>query len=243
MDGLKKKVLLFILAYNEERNLRDLICEIGEKVDLGEIEWDLVVIDDGSSDSSGQVASTCGVKVIRHPINLGIGPSEQTGIIFAARNGYDIAVRIDGDGQHPPESVADLVGQVASGRAQMAVGSRFAGGMTEGFQSSLLRRIGIRYFSLLLFLLTGRRIKDPTSGFRCFGRESMNLLARLPPPDFPEVETLLGALRSGLEIREVPVAFRPRRSGLSSIRFYHSAYFMVKVTMALVVTALRKHGE
>jgi glycosyltransferase involved in cell wall biosynthesis len=239
VDGSSTKVLVFLVAYNEEKTIGELIGEIREKVDLGGLPWEILVVDDGSRDRTGAAARGRGVRVIRHPVNLGIGAAEQTGLLFARRSGYDIAVRMDGDGQHPPEAVGSLVREVAGGAAQLAVGSRFVDRRTGGFRSTLLRRIGIGYFSLLCLFLTGRRVKDPTSGLRCFGRESIELLTRLPASDYPEVESFMDAAGSGLAVKEVPVSFRSRKSGASSIRFFQSIYFMVKVSMAIMVSALR----
>jgi glycosyltransferase involved in cell wall biosynthesis len=233
------RALLFVVAYNEEKNLGALIAEIREKVRLPGWQWDLVVVDDGSSDGSGRVAAGCGARVLRHPVNLGIGAAEMTGLLFARKRGYDLAVRMDGDGQHPPEGVADLVAAVAEGKAHLSIGSRFVDGSAEGSRSTFLRRIGIGYFSLLCFLLTGKRIKDPTSGFRCFARESIEALTAVPAQDYPEVESFIDASRWGLRVLEVPSRFRERRGGASSIRLVRSVYFMIKVTLAILVASIR----
>jgi glycosyltransferase involved in cell wall biosynthesis len=235
-----RKVLVFLVAYNEEKNIGELIGEIREKVELGGLAWELLVVDDGSTDRTGAVARSRGARVVRHPVNLGIGASEQTGLIFARRIGCDIAVRMDGDGQHPPEAAWSLVREVAGGEAHLAVGSRFVDRRTGGFKSTLLRRIGIGYFSWLCRLLTGRRVKDPTSGLRCFGRESIDLFTSLPPSDYPEVESVMDAVGSGLTVKEVPVHFRSRKSGVSTIRFFQSIYFMIKVSLAIMVAAFRE---
>ncbi|MFH1434666.1 MAG: glycosyltransferase family 2 protein [Pseudomonadota bacterium] len=234
------KILLFIVAYNEEKSLPGLLREVREKAGLEGRRYEMIVIDDGSTDSTRQAAEDRGMKVVRHPVNLGIGAAEQTGLKYAQKNHYDVAVRIDGDGQHPPESIAGLVEEVVSGRADLAVGSRFVRRSTDGFKSTWMRRMGIRYFSAVCFMLTGKRIKDPTSGFRCFGRDSIELLTQIPPADFPEVESFIEAVRGGLRVGEIAAPFRARKGGASSIKFHHSIYYMIKVTMAVLVAALRK---
>lgn len=243
MNSEKQKVLLFIVAYNEEKNLGPLISEIREKVKLRDFECDLVVVDDGSSDATSRVARESSARVLRHPVNLGIGAAEQTGLLFAKKHHFDIAVRIDGDGQHPPESVEVLIAEVAGGRCHVSIGSRFVDEAADGFKSTRLRRIGIKYFSFLCRLLSGKRVKDPTSGFRCFGRESIGLLTQIPSQDFPEVESFIDITRCGLDIKEVPAAFRSRKEGFSSIKFHHSVYYIVKVTLAILVASMRKKPE
>ena len=240
MKGPGQKILLFIVAYNEEKSLPGLIRELREKIGPASSACEMIVVDDGSTDSTRQAAGDLGMKVVRHPVNLGIGAAEQTGLLYASKNNFDVAVRIDGDGQHPPESIAGLLEEVVSGRVDLAVGSRFVRSSTNGFKSTRLRRIGIKYFSALCFMLTGKMIKDPTSGFRCFGRDSIELLTEIPPADFPEVETFIEVVRCGLRVGEVAAPFRSRKGGASSIKFHHSIYYMIKVTMAVLVAGLRR---
>jgi glycosyltransferase involved in cell wall biosynthesis len=242
MQQQDPRVLVFVVALNEEKSLGPLLDEIRDTIGSRSGAWELVVVDDGSTDRTGAVAASRGVRVLRHPVNLGIGAAEQTGLLYAKKMKFQVAVRIDGDGQHSPESIADLLEELDRG-AHLVIGSRFLGSAGGGFRSTLLRRMGIRYFSLLCFLLSGKRVKDPTSGFRCFAPESISLLTGIPAQDYPEVESFIEASRSGLRVREVAARFRPRSGGESSISAIRAAYFMVKVTLAVLVASLRRGGS
>ncbi len=242
MQEREQRVLVFVVALNEEKSLGPLLDEIRRTIEPRGGAWELVVVDDGSTDGTGTVAASRGVRVLRHPVNLGIGAAEQTGLLYAKKMKFRTAVRVDGDGQHCPESIEDLVAEQDRG-AHMVIGSRFVSGRGDGFRSTLLRRVGIRYFSLLCRLISGKRVTDPTSGFRCFAAESISLLTEIPAQDYPEVESFIEASRSGLLVREVAARFRPRTGGVSSIGAFRAVYFMVKVTLAVLVAAMRKKGK
>jgi glycosyltransferase involved in cell wall biosynthesis len=241
MQAHDTRVLVFVVALNEEKSLGPLLDEVRDAIGARGGRWELVVVDDGSTDRTGAVAASRGVKVLRHPVNLGIGAAEQTGLLYAKKMKFDAAVRMDGDGQHGPESIGEMLEELGRG-AHLVIGSRFLDGAAGGFRSTLPRRLGIRYFSLLCFLLSGRKVKDPTSGFRCYAPESISLLTGIPAQDYPEVESFIEASRSGLRVREVAARFRPRSGGASSIGVLGAAYFMVKVTLAVLVAVMRRKG-
>jgi hypothetical protein len=177
-------------------------------------------------------------------VNLGIGGAVQAGYRWARDRGYGVAVQVDGDGQHDTSFLPALVEEVATGRADLAVGSRFAGPRVAGaFRSTWSRRAGIRYLSAMLRVRCGARVSDPTSGFRAAGRGAIELFARSYPPDYPEPESIAVAARAGLRVTEVPVRMSERLHGESSIDLGRSFYYLVKVTMALVLLPTRLPAE
>ena len=227
--------LAIVPAYNEvgaiATTVRDIHTHSG---------FDVLVIDDGSTDATSHVARAAGAEVIRHPFNLGIGGAVQTGYQYALENDYDVAVQIDGDGQHDARHIQELLGHLRSDRRlNLVTGSRFIEADGEGYKSSATRRIGIRLFARVLSLLVGRRITDPTSGFRMVDRRGIEIFARDYPHDYPEVEALLLLHFHKLEGDELPVRMRPRTSGVSSINAGRSVYYMIKVFLALFVGLLR----
>lgn len=227
-DLMKK--LAIIPAYNEANNLPDVI------EDLRAFDGDVLVVDDGSSDNTAAVAREAGAMVISHPFNLGIGVTVQTGLKYAHENGYDCAIQFDGDGQHRGDQIASIEEQVKLGEADLVIGART---MPGGYKMGIARWFGSRIFQVLILFLSGRTIHDPTSGFRCYGRRTIRLFASCYPDDYPEVECIITAARSGLRVVEVPVLMRGRLSGHSSINGRKSAYYMIKVTLALIVDAMR----
>jgi glycosyltransferase involved in cell wall biosynthesis len=224
-------------AYNEEGSIGDVIAEI-RAVDP---EIEIVVIDDGSHDRTAEAAAAKGGRVLRLPFNLGIGGAVQTGYRYAHEQGFDLALRVDGDGQHDPAQFAALAGPVLSGHADVAVGSRFIG--RDGYRSSRSRRIAIRILSWTVTLLVGGRVTDPTSGFQVANRRAIALFARDYPHDYPEVEAAVLAAKAGLRRAEVPVAMRERSAGRSSIGAVRSVYYMVKVMLAVLVAVFRRAPE
>ncbi len=227
------KVLVIIPAYNEEGNLPSLIRDISSKYP----QYHLLVVNDCSEDRTWSLCKELGVDVLDLPINLGIGGAVQAGYRYALYKGYDIAVQVDGDGQHDPEYIALLVDAVVNG-ADLCIGSRFLEG--EGFQSTFTRRLGIKYFSWLIEFFTGRRVSDPTSGFRACNRKVIEFFAKDYPRDYPEPETVVVLNRRGFKVEEAPVRMKERREGKSSITALKSVYYMVKVSLAIVVASIRK---
>jgi glycosyltransferase involved in cell wall biosynthesis len=229
--------IAIVPALNEEAAIAQVIDEIRAYDPALEI----VVIDDGSPDRTAQAARAAGAHVLRLPFNLGIGGAVQTGFRYAYENGFELAVRVDGDGQHDPAQLAAVVDPVVRGEADIVVGSRYLGPAGEGYRSTVPRRVGIRILARIVSLLAGQRITDPTSGFQALNRKAITLFAADYPHDYPEVEALVLLLRHRLRLREVPIAMRPRAGGRSSIRTLSSAYYMVKVLLALFVGTFRRN--
>ena len=171
-------------------------------------------------------------------MNLGIGGAVQTGYLYAARNGYDIAVQVDGDGQHDPKFLSKMAEFIEAEHADMVIGSRFIN--KEGFQSSGARRVGIKYFTMLIKLLTGAKITDPTSGLRMVNREIIEFFAEEYPKDYPEPESVVAILRRKKKVLELPVIMRERSGGVSSISMKKSVYYMIKVSLAILIERIRK---
>lgn len=230
------RVLAIVPAFNEERSLAAVVTGLGRLA----LPVDVCVVDDGSTDGTAALARSLGAVVLSLPVNLGIGGAVQAGYIWARDHGYDAAVQVDGDGQHDASYLPALVQEVSSGRADLAVGSRFTGPrLPGGFRSTWSRRIGIRYLSAMLRLRCGARVSDPTSGFRAAGRRAIDLFARAYPPDYPEPESIAVAARAGLRVREIPVRMAERAHGESSIGLSRSFYYLLKVSLALVVLPTR----
>ena len=228
--------IAIVPALNEEATVGRVIDEIRD-FDSG---FDIVVVDDGSTDRTAGMAADRGAHVLRLPFNLGIGGAVQTGFRYAYEEGFELAVRLDGDGQHDPDQLDVVVAPVLGGHTDIAVGSRYLG-RADGYQSSAPRRIGIRILASCVSLLTRQRITDPTSGFQALNRKAITLFAADYPHDYPEVEALVLVVRHRLRLCEVPVAMRPRTTGQSSIRTLSSVYYMVKVLLALFVGSFRRH--
>lgn len=227
------KKLIIIPAYNEEANIEKTV----EAVLRESADFDYVVINDCSKDSTRQICEEKGYNVLNLPINLGIGGAVQTGYRYAARNGYDMAVQIDGDGQHDPKFLEEMAEYLTDHDLDMVIGSRFI--ENEGFQSSGLRRVGIRFFTVLIKLLTGNTITDPTSGLRMVGRNVLQLFAEDYPKDYPEPESVVAILRKKMKVEEIPVIMKEREGGVSSISMKKSVYYMIKVTLAIIIERIR----
>ncbi len=231
------RILVIIPAFNESGAIARTVREV-RGAGLEGFSVDVLVIDDGSADDTAVQAKAAGALVIRLPFNLGIGAAVQTGYRYASAYGYDIAVQVDGDGQHDTLYLKDVLRPVADGHADMSIGSRFLAGK-EGFRSSIIRRFGIKFFAFLIRLLTGLTIKDTTSGFRACGRRLIGVFAFYYPHDYPEPEAIVVARRLGCSVIEVPVVMRPRSSGSSSIAFLKPVYYMLKVSGAILLHTLK----
>jgi glycosyltransferase involved in cell wall biosynthesis len=230
------KRLAIVPAYNEEASIGRVIDEIR----VLDPVFDVVVVDDGSVDRTAAVASERGVHVVRLPFNLGIGGAMQTGYRFAFEHGYDLAVQIDGDGQHDPRELPKILQPVLDGRADLVVGSRF--GSDGAFRSSAVRRIGIRLFASVVSAVVRQRVTDTTSGFRVVNRRGIALFASDYPHDYPEVEATVMCVKHKLRLTEVPVRMRERTGGQSSITAYRSVYYMAKVLLAIFVGMFRRYA-
>jgi glycosyltransferase involved in cell wall biosynthesis len=220
-------------AYNEASSIAGVVAELRAT----QPELEIVVIDDGSTDETAAVARRAGAEVVQLPFNLGIGGAVQTGIEWARRRGCELAVQVDGDGQHDPREIDKLLEPILAGQADVAVGTRFAGEGT--YRPSLARRIGIGVFAGLVSLIVRQRVTDTTSGFRAMNERAIELFADEYPYDYPEVEATVLIFRHRLRLVEVPVTMRQRETGRSSITVFRSLYYMGKVSLALFVGLLR----
>ena len=229
------KKLIIIPAYNEEANIEKTVRAIQKDAE----GFDYVIINDCSVDKTRMICEENGFNVINLPINLGIGGAVQTGYRYAYEQGYDVAVQVDGDGQHDPEFLNIMADYLIKNELDMVIGSRFI--EKKGFQSSRARRIGINFFSALIKLLTGKRITDPTSGLRMIGRNVMAIFARDYPRDYPEPESVVAVLRQNLKVEEIPVTMHERMGGVSSISLKKSVYYMIKVTLAILIERIRQY--
>jgi glycosyltransferase involved in cell wall biosynthesis len=230
------RLVAVVPAWNEE----EAIGRVVDEIRAFDPTADIVVVDDASSDGTAAVAGRHGAIVLRLPFNVGIGGAVQTGIRYAREEGHDIAVRLDGDGQHDASEIGKLLAPILVGDADLVIGSRFVdpGGT---YRPPFARRMGIRVFARLVSVLGGQRVTDTTSGFVALNRTGIELFAEQFPHDYPEVEATLVALRSGLRLVQVQVEMRERQTGTSSITFVRSIYYIVKVTLALLVASLRRY--
>lgn len=230
---MSKKKLIIIPAYNESACIEKTVQDIIEHAK----GFDYVVINDCSTDDTRKICEKNGFNLINLPVNLGIGGAVQTGYLYGYRNGYDMAVQVDGDGQHDPAFLNTMAEYLEKENLDMVIGSRFI--EKKGFQSSGMRRLGIRYFSILIKLLTGTVITDPTSGLRLVNRKVMKEFSENYPKDYPEPETVVAILCRNCSVKEIPVIMRKRMGGVSSISMKKSVYYMVKVTLAILFEKIR----
>jgi glycosyltransferase involved in cell wall biosynthesis len=204
---------------------------------------DIIVVNDGSTDTTSEDARRCGIPVLELPVNLGVGGAMQTGYRYARTRGYDIAIQFDADGQHNADYLRELAAVLEEGKADIAIGSRYAEGNQRGFRSTIMRRIGIRFFAWLIRIFTRERITDPTSGFRAANRKAISLFAQSYPHDYPEPESLVLAHNHGLRIREIPVEMFDRQGGSSTIKILDTVFYMVKVTTAILLETMRRKNR
>lgn len=231
------KKLIIIPAFNESVNIANTVKEIEKKAP----EFDYVVINDCSKDNTLDVLKEKHINYINLPVNLGIGGAVQTGYKYAFENGYDVAVQVDGDGQHDPAFLEKLCDALIDNNADMVIGSRFI--ENKGFQSTFMRRVGISYFTKIIHWLTSKTITDPTSGFRMANKKVIEMFANDYPRDYPEPESVVRLLKNDLKVIEIPVQMKARQGGESSIKLWDSVYYMIKVSLAIFVECSRKHKE
>lgn len=231
------KKLVIIPAYNESENIVNTVKEIKEKAS----DFDYVVINDCSSDKTLEILESNHLNYISLPVNLGIGGAVQTGYKYALEHEYDMAVQVDGDGQHDPAYLHSLEETLIKEKADMVIGSRFI--KNEGFQSTFARRMGIVYFTKMIKSLTGTTITDPTSGFRLVNKDVIALFANDYPRDYPEPESIVALLKRKKKVIEVPVQMKERQGGVSSIKLWNSVYYMIKVSIAILVECSRTYKE
>ncbi len=231
---IHKKVLIIIPAYNEEGSVGKVIEGIKSHL----ARADIVIVNDGSKDLTAEKARGHEATVLDLPFNLGIGGAMQAGYKYAFERGYDIAIQVDGDGQHDPREIPKLLQALNEKKADMVIGSRFLG--DSEFKSSLMRRIGISFFSAVISAIAGQKITDPTSGFRAVNRKAIQLFASNYPQDYPEPEAVVLLHQCRLKMEEIPVEMSQRYSGESSITKIRSVYYVVKVLLAIVVDCFKK---
>ncbi|MBQ8202759.1 MAG: glycosyltransferase family 2 protein [Clostridia bacterium] len=222
------KTLIIIPAYNERENIKRVITNLTENYP----KYDYVIINDCSTDDTEKICKENGFNYVSLPANLGIGGGVQTGYKYALKNGYDIAVQMDGDGQHDPAFLDELTSVIERDEADIVIGSRFI--TKEGFQSSGMRRFGIKFLSLLIKLCSGADIKDVTSGYRAVNRRFIEIYSKDYADDYPEPEAIVAARMYGGRLAEVPVIMNERMGGVSSINPIKSVYYMIKVSLSIL---------
>ena len=227
------KILVIIPAYNEEESIASVINQIRCYAP----EADILVINDGSVDATSERAVKAGAKVVNLPFNLGIGGAMQTGYIYAKYHSYDVAIQVDGDNQHDPSYIQKLIRPIADNSADMVIGSRYVGKTI--YKSTVFRRVGMVFFTFLIGLLTDKWIMDTTSGFRAVNKDIIDLFASDYPVDYPEVDVLVRLYKKKFRIIELPVEMKARKTGKSSITPIRSIYYMIKVTLSLIIETIK----
>jgi glycosyltransferase involved in cell wall biosynthesis len=231
------KIVAIVPAYNEEKAIVAVVHDINSVAKAYQLNMDVIVVNDCSKDSTSEVISTLNCIALNLPINLGIGGAVQTGFKYAFENGYDYAIQIDGDGQHPASEIPKLINAASLTNCDVVIGSRFIS--KEGFQSSAIRRFGINYFKRLNQFLVGVTINDSTSGYRLINRKAMELVSEYYPDEYPEPEAIILYSLNNFKIGEVAVTMKERQGGVSSIGTFASVYYMFKVTLAIIFTFTR----
>ncbi len=234
---MKNDTLIIIPAYNEEEAINDTVMS------LSSYNVDVLVVNDGSTDNTLNVLKniqTENFSYITLPINSGIGAGMQTGFIYANRHNYEYAVQFDGDGQHSSESLIKLLSHAKDNDLDLCVGSRFLDKDNPNFKSSTLRRVGINFFSFLISFLTKTKVTDPTSGYRVYGKRAVAFFAKYYPDDYPEPEVLFWCAKNRFRVGEITVQMNERQGGVSSIQRLKTVYYMVKVTISILIDKLRE---
>jgi len=231
--------LIIIPAYNEEGNLGKAVQDA-----LQCPAADILIVNDGSTDRTRDTAENLAaenprVASISLPLNSGIGSAMQSGFIYAVRNNYTYAAQFDGDGQHSSRSLTEMLKKTREEKLDLCIGSRFLDLSPENFKSTRLRRFGIAFLARLTSLLVDCKVTDPTSGLRIYGRRAIEIFAQYYPDDYPEPEALLIASRNNLRIKELPAEMYAREAGQSSIHHFRTAYYMSKVTLAILIEKMR----
>ena len=235
---MKKKILLIIPSYNEEKNILCTYNKIIEYNKKNNIKFDIIVIDDGSKDKTREICKKNNIPHISLIQNLGIGGAVQTGYKYALENSYDIAVQFDGDGQHDVNYVKNLIEPIINGQADMVIGSRFIDKTSSEFKSSKARRMGISIISFFIKLVTGKKIYDTTSGFRAVNRNLIKYFAANYPVEYPEPVSTVEMLKQKKRICEVPVSMNERENGISSIKSWKNIYYMINVILSILLVGI-----
>lgn len=235
MDETRPRILVAIPAYLEEKTVGSVVSKIRSR-----FPYDVVVVNDGSTDNTSKEARDAGAVVLDLPCNLGIGGAVQTAYMYARDHGYQALVRVDADGQHEIEDIPNVLDPILAGSADAVIGSRFLG--ETAYRGSIPRSLGIRYFRALVNLFTGYRVTDPTSGFFAINRRLIELYSHIYSSDYPEVDAYILMHRTRARAVEVPVRMYARAEGHSSITAVRAVYYMVKVTLSFLINCLRRHG-
>jgi glycosyltransferase involved in cell wall biosynthesis len=233
-DFQSEQLLVLIPAYNEQSAIGQVVWSVKQAVP----ECQVLVVDDGSTDNTAQEATVAGAIVVRNPINLNIGGAVQTGLKFARQNGYEIVIRVDGDGQHNSADILNLLAALKEGKADVVIGSRF---LTKENLMPIAwsRRLGILFFAFMVSCLTRSRATDTTSGFMVLNRRAIETLSDYMPQDYPEVESRIILHKAGLRTIEIPTCMRVRQSGISSINSWSSCYYALKVSIAALTAVFK----
>lgn len=238
-----KKILLIIPAYNEEKSILNVVNKIYNYNKEINTKYDVVVINDGSSDNTEKILCENNINHIKLISNLGIGGAVQTGYKYALENDYDIAVQFDGDGQHDIRYVRDIIKPIIDNDANMVIGSRFIDKSTSKFKSSKARQIGIKMISFFIKLVTSKKIYDTTSGFRAVDKELIKKFSNSYPVEYPEPVSTTEILKKGYKVEEVAVSMNERETGISSIRMWKNCYYMINVILYILVIGIRRYKK
>lgn len=232
------KALIIIPAYNEGLNIENTVKKIANYNEKSKNKIDYIIVNDGSTDNTKEICKRKGFMVVNLIHNLGIGGAVQTGYKYALENNYDIAIQFDGDGQHDEKYLDKLIDEIENGY-DFVIGSRFIEELSI-FKSTQTRRLGINILSLLIKLCTGRKIYDPTSGFRAANRNVIELFANYYPSEYPEPESTVFLLKNGYKVKEVPVEMHEREFGQSSIKPLKSVYYMFSVSLSIIISSIKR---
>lgn len=234
-----KKILLIIPAYNEEKSILNVFNIVKNYNKENKIKYDVIVINDGSTDGTQKILTKNKIPCINLISNLGIGGAVQTGFKYASENNYDTAVQFDGDGQHDIKCVKNIIKPILNGEADCVIGSRFVGNLSK-YKSTFLRRIGIKILSLEIRIFSSKTVKDPTSGFRAFNKKVINYFSDNYPHEYPEPISIVMLLKNKYKISEVPVKMKDRKTGVSSIRTWKSVYYMLNVILSIFIVSIKE---
>ena len=238
---MKKKILLIIPAYNEQDNILKTYNTIINYNKKNKENYDVIVINDGSTDQTGKICDDNNIPVIHLIHNLGIGGAVQTGYKYAYENNYDIAIQYDGDGQHDVSYVKKIITPLLEEKADFVIGSRFVGKTNDGFQSTFARRVGIRIVSSFIKLVTGKKVYDTTSGFRACNKNIIKQFSNSYPKEYPEPITTVELLKRGYRLSEIPVEMKERDGGTSSIHSWKTVYYMINVIFSILIVGTRRY--
>lgn len=238
MNNETQRIILIIPAYNEEKSILNTCKTIWEYNEKHNTNYDVIVINDGSKDNTQKVCEKNDIPHLNLCLNSGIGNAVQTGYMYAKENNFDIAIQFDGDGQHDVRYVEKIIQPILEYKASMVIGSRFIDSKSSEFKSSGARRIGIKIISVVIKLLTGKKIWDTTSGFRAVNKNLITIFSENYPSEYPEPVSAVSILKKNFKITEIPVSMNERTEGASSIRAWRTAYFMFNVVLSIIIEAL-----